>query len=57
MQVLNTQRESLEAQLSQSATPVQLADWGKQLKAVHAELAGLEESWLTLSSQLEESTA
>jgi len=57
MQQLNTTRESLEAQLSQTATPAQLADWGKQLKAVHAELAELEESWLTLSSQLEETTA
>ena len=57
MQLLNTQRESLEAQLSKSATPAQLSDWGKQLKAVHAELAELEETWLTLSSQLEETTA
>jgi ATP-binding cassette subfamily F protein 3 len=57
MQQLNTTRQSLEAQLSQTATPAQLADWGTQLKAVHAELAELEESWLTLSSQLEETTA
>jgi len=57
MQLLNTQRESLETQLSHSATPLQLADWGKQLKAVTAELAELEESWLNLSSQLEETTA
>ena len=57
MQLLNTQRESLETQLGHSATPAQLADWGKQLKTVAAELAELEETWLTLSSQLEETTA
>ena len=57
MQLLNTQRESLETQLSHSATPAQLADWGKQLKTVAAELAELEETWLNLSSQLEEATA
>ena len=57
MQQLNAERESLEAQLSHSAAPAQLADWGKQLKAVHTELAELEETWLTLSSQLEEAAA
>jgi ATP-binding cassette subfamily F protein 3 len=57
MQLLNTQRESLETQLGHSATPAQLADWGKQLKAVTAELAELEDTWLNLSSQLEETTA
>jgi ATP-binding cassette subfamily F protein 3 len=57
MQLLNTQRESLETQMGDSATPAQLADWGKQLKTVAAELAELEETWLTLSSQLEETTA
>jgi ATP-binding cassette subfamily F protein 3 len=57
MQLLNTQRESLETQLGQSATQAQLADWGKQLKTVTAELTELEETWLTLSSQLEETTA
>ena len=57
MQLLNTQRESLETQMGQNANPAQLADWGKQLKAVAAELAELEETWLNLSSQLEETTA
>jgi ATP-binding cassette subfamily F protein 3 len=57
MQLLNTQRESLETQMGNNATPAQLADWGKQLKTVTAELAELEETWLTLSSQLEETTA
>ena len=56
MQQLNTQRENLEALLSQSATPAQLADWGKQLKAVYAELAELEDTWLTLCSKLDAST-
>jgi ATP-binding cassette, subfamily F, member 3 len=53
MAELNKQKATLEARLATSLPPAELAQAGKQLKAVNDELHGLEERWLALSGDLE----
>jgi len=53
MKTLNTEGAALESRLSTATLPAEIADMGKRLKQVNDELQGLEEKWLTLSSDLE----
>jgi ATP-binding cassette subfamily F protein 3 len=53
MAQLNAQREDLEARLVAMTAAAELADAGRQLKAVNDELHVLEERWLQLSEQLD----
>jgi ATP-binding cassette subfamily F protein 3 len=53
MAELNTERENLEARLVTLAVPAELADAGRQLKAVNDELHTLEERWLELHDELD----
>jgi len=48
-----TERDGLEAQLSQPLAPAQIAEAGKRLKALSDEIAQLEELWLRLTDELE----
>ena len=50
MKVLNAEGAALEAHLSKSVHPVEIADLGKRLNEVNAELQTLEEKWLELST-------
>ena len=50
---LNTEGAELEAKLSTNPHPSVIADTGKRLKAVNAELQTLEEQWLNLTTQIE----
>ena len=47
------ERTALEARLNGPAAPAELAEAGRQLKAVHASLEPLEERWLELTEQIE----
>jgi ATP-binding cassette subfamily F protein 3 len=47
------QRAALEASLSSPASPAELADAGRRLKAVNSSLEPLEERWLELTEQIE----
>jgi ATP-binding cassette subfamily F protein 3 len=47
------ERNALEASLNGPAAPAELADAGRQLKAVNASLEPLEERWLELTEQIE----
>ncbi|BDT72258.1 putative ABC transporter ATP-binding protein YheS [Comamonadaceae bacterium OS-4] len=53
MATLNTEGAELEAKLSTNPHPSVIAEAGKRLKAVNAELQTLEEQWLELTTQLE----
>ncbi|CAM8630211.1 Uup ATPase components of ABC transporters with duplicated ATPase domains [Comamonadaceae bacterium] len=53
MATLNTEGAELEAKLSTNPHPSVIAEAGKRLKAVNAELQTLEEHWLALTTQLE----
>ncbi len=50
---LNTDKSALEERLGQPMSPADIADAGRQLKAVQDELDGLEMRWLELSEQIE----
>jgi ATP-binding cassette subfamily F protein 3 len=50
---LNTEKSTLEDRLSQPMSPGDIADAGRQLKALQDELEGLEMRWLELSEQIE----
>ena len=56
MALLNTERETLEARLSQPLKPYEIAEAGKRLKVVNDELETLEARWLTLSEAIEEAS-
>ena len=47
------ERDALQASLNGPATPTELADAGRQLKAVNTSLEPLEERWLELTEQIE----
>lgn len=47
------ERTALEAHLAQPLPPADIAEAGKQLKALNDEIGRLEERWLALSDQLE----
>jgi ATP-binding cassette subfamily F protein 3 len=53
MATLNTEGAELEAKLSTNPHPSVIAEAGKRLKVVNAELQTLEEHWLELTTQLE----
>ena len=56
--VLMSDRDACEATLgSGSATPAQLAEHGRQLKLINAEIDTLEARWLELSTQVDALTA
>lgn len=57
MKTLNTERQTLEAKLAASIAPAEMAQAGKRLKAVDAELQKLEERWLEITDQIETATA
>jgi ATP-binding cassette subfamily F protein 3 len=56
LKALGAERESLESRLAANASAADMAQAGKRLKAVDAELAQLEERWLELSEQIETAT-
>ena len=47
------ERDALQARLNGSATPAELAEVGRQLKAANTKLEALEERWLDLNEQIE----
>ncbi|WP_296507181.1 ATP-binding cassette domain-containing protein [Rhodoferax sp.] len=53
MATLNTEGAVLEAKLSTNPHPSEIAEVGKRLKTVNAELQTLEEQWLELTANLE----
>ncbi|NBW49200.1 MAG: ATP-binding cassette domain-containing protein [Betaproteobacteria bacterium] len=53
METLNAEGAELEAKLSTNPHPSEIAEAGKRLKAVNAELQKLEELWLDLTAKLE----
>jgi ATP-binding cassette subfamily F protein 3 len=57
MKTLSTERQTLEARLAATVAPAEMAQAGKRLKAVDAELQTLEERWLELTDQIETATA
>ena len=57
MKTLSTERQTLEARLAATIAPAEMAQAGKRLKAVDAELQTLEERWLELTDQIETATA
>jgi ATP-binding cassette, subfamily F, member 3 len=50
MKTLNAEGAALEAHLGKSVHPVEIADLGKRLNEVNAELQSLEEKWLEMST-------
>ncbi|MES2383683.1 MAG: ATP-binding cassette domain-containing protein [Pseudomonadota bacterium] len=57
MASLSAERDSLQASLANTTAPAEIAQSGKRLKAIAAELATLEERWLELTEQIETATA
>jgi ATP-binding cassette subfamily F protein 3 len=53
IQTLNAEGAEMEAKLSTNPHPTEIAEAGKRLKLVNAELKELEDQWLELSTQLE----
>jgi ATP-binding cassette subfamily F protein 3 len=53
MAQLQKEKDVLETRLSEPATPAELAEAGRRLKAVNDQLGGLEERWLELSEMIE----
>ena len=53
IQVLNTEGAEMEAKLATNPHPAEIAEAGKRLKLVNAELKELEDKWLELSTHLE----
>jgi ATP-binding cassette subfamily F protein 3 len=57
MKALTAERLPLEAKLAATTVAADMAQTGKRLKAVDAELQQLEERWLELTDQIETATA
>jgi ATP-binding cassette subfamily F protein 3 len=57
MASLSAERDSLQASLANTSAPAEMAQSGKRLKAIEAELLTLEERWLELTEQIETATA
>jgi ATP-binding cassette subfamily F protein 3 len=53
IQVLNAEGADMESKLASNPHPAEIAEAGKRLKMVNAELKALEDQWLELSTQLE----
>ncbi|WP_309679666.1 ATP-binding cassette domain-containing protein [Polaromonas sp.] len=56
MQALGTEKGNLQALLTTSTAPSEIAQTGKRLKAIDADLGALEERWLELTEQIEAAT-
>jgi ATP-binding cassette subfamily F protein 3 len=54
---LEQEKSGLEARLSTSLPPAEIAEAGRRLKAVTEELGSLEERWLELSGDIEAAAA
>ncbi|KAF1020998.1 MAG: hypothetical protein GAK30_02154 [Paracidovorax wautersii] len=50
---LAREREALETLLATPMAPSELADKGRRLKAIHEEVAQLEDRWLQLQEEIE----
>ena len=57
MQALNTERDTLQAQLASTIAPAEMVQTGKRLKAIDNEIGTLEERWLELTEQIETALA
>ncbi len=57
MKTLSTERQTLQDRLAATIAPAEMAQAGKRLKALDAELQTLEERWLELTDQIETATA
>jgi ATP-binding cassette subfamily F protein 3 len=57
MAALGAERDSLQASLASTTAPAEMAQSGKRLKAIEAELLTLEERWLELTEQIETAAA
>ncbi len=57
MASLNAEKANLQAGLEKTTAPAEMAQSGKRLKAIEAELLTLEERWLELTEQIETATA
>jgi ATP-binding cassette subfamily F protein 3 len=57
MTSIEAEKSRLEALLSATVSPAEMADAGRRLKALADEVATLEERWLELTSLLEEATS
>ena len=53
MQSLNSENASLEILLTTAKSPAEIAQAGKRLKTIEADIGKLEERWLMLTEQLE----
>jgi ATP-binding cassette subfamily F protein 3 len=57
MTSIEAEKSRLEALLTATVSPAEMADAGRRLKALADEVAALEERWLELTSLLEEATS
>ena len=57
MQALNAEKDSLQALLTSTSAPSEIAQTGKRLKAIEKETGSLEERWLELTEQIETAAA
>ncbi|MFC5523436.1 ABC-F family ATP-binding cassette domain-containing protein [Polaromonas jejuensis] len=53
MQSLTTERDSLQTLLTTATAPAEIAQTGKRLKAIDADMGALEERWLELTEQID----
>jgi ATP-binding cassette subfamily F protein 3 len=53
MQALNDEKTSLQALLTTTTAPAEIAQTGKRLKAIENDLGSMEERWLELTEQIE----
>ena len=53
MQALNNEKNSLQALLTTTTAPAEIAQTGKRLKAIENDLGTMEERWLELTEQIE----
>jgi ATP-binding cassette subfamily F protein 3 len=56
MQSLGAEKDSLQTLLATTTAPAELAQTGKRLKVIEAEIGTLEERWLELTEQIETAT-
>ena len=57
MQALQNENVSLQALLTTTTLPAEMAQAGKRLKAIESETATIEERWLELTEQIETAAA
>jgi ATP-binding cassette, subfamily F, member 3 len=53
IQALNNEKSSLQALLTTTTAPAEIAQTGKRLKAIENDLGSMEERWLELTEQIE----